>query len=254
MNLLISLRSEMLKTRRTATFYLTLVSSAIIPFIFLMDALVDGVSDDNRKDPFNAIFAEGSMMLGVLVFPMFIVLMCTMLAQIEYRNNAWKQVFASPQPMQNIFIARFLNVQLLILLFLVLYNVFILITSVVIHFSDPALNMLNQPLNISKVVSKTVNMYVAILALSAIQFWVGLRFKNFIVPIAIGFALWVTGSLMAFEFKSTYAHYFPYSFLPITLLPAKAKLIPTVQLNSVLYMAAVLVLGFLDFSRRKKMN
>ena len=254
MNLLISLRSEMLKTRRTATFYLTLIASAVIPFIFLMDALVDGVSDDNRKDPFNSIFKEGFMMLGVLVYPMFIVLMCTMLAQIEYRNNAWKQVFASPQPIKNIFIARFLNVQLLILLFLVLYNIFILITSVVIHFSDPALNMLNQPLNVSKVISSTVNMYVAVLALSAIQFWVGLRFKNFIVPIAIGFGLWLTGTLMAFEFKSAYAHYFPYSFLPITLLPAKAKLIPTVQFNSVIYMVGVLVLGFLDFSRRKKMN
>ena len=58
MNLLISLRSEMLKTRRTATFYLTLISSALIPVIFLMDVLVDGVSVDNRKDPFNSIFAE----------------------------------------------------------------------------------------------------------------------------------------------------------------------------------------------------
>lgn len=252
MNLLISLRSEMLKTKRTATFYFTIIAAALVPLVFLLDATFGEIQSENRKDALNGVYAAGSQALGMLIFPMFIVLLCTMLAQIEYRNNAWKQVFASPQPLSNIFLARFLNVHLLILLFLVLYNVLLLITVVAVHYIDPALNLLNQPLDVNKVITKNVNMYIAVLALSALQFWIGLRFRNFIIPVAIGFALWVAGSILVFEMKSKMAPYYPYSFLPITIFPGDGKLLPTVQWSSVGYTVLFLALGFIDFRQKRK--
>jgi hypothetical protein len=69
MSLLISLRSELLKTRRTASFYLTLISAAAGPVIFLFNVLLD---DDELngigKDPLNALFKMLSEMNGVSAF------------------------------------------------------------------------------------------------------------------------------------------------------------------------------------------
>src|SRR5688572_26505521 len=117
MNLLISLRSEILKTKRTSAFYFTLIGAAVIPFIFLLNALTHGLPDENEsvKDPLNAIFKLSSQMVGLGIFPLFIVLICTLLPQLEHRNNTWKQVLTSPQTKINVFMAKFLNIHLLML-------------------------------------------------------------------------------------------------------------------------------------------
>lgn len=252
MNLLISFRSEILKTKRTAIFYLTFIAAGFIPFIFLLNVSLDGVTEENGKEGFNSLFKLGSEMLGFAIFPLFVVLVCTMLPQIEYRNNAWKQVYASPQPVLNVFIARFLHVHLMILMFIVLFNLFMFMVAIAIHFMIPSVNFLGVPVKWIEWLSKNAIMYVAGLSISAIQFWFGLRFRNFIIPIAVGFALWLTGTVMVMEFGSRYAYFFPYSYLPYSLFPKYKHLMPTVMWNSLGYMALFLAIGFIDFRRGKK--
>ena len=130
-------------------------------------------------------------MNGVALFPLFIILICTLLPQIEYRNNTWKQIFASPQTKANVFLAKFINVHLLMLVFLVATHLFMFLTIVAINFIKPDLNLFKHPLNESIVLVNAANAYISMLAVCAIQFWIGLRFRNFIVPIGIGFALWL---------------------------------------------------------------
>ena len=61
MNLLISLRSELLKTTRTASFYLTLFGAAVGPVIYLFNVLIDeNEIDASEKDPLNALFKMDS--------------------------------------------------------------------------------------------------------------------------------------------------------------------------------------------------
>jgi hypothetical protein len=193
MNLLISLRSELLKTKRTASFYLTLVGAAAVPFIFLLNVLTECLGE-TRKDSLNRIFKLSAEMNGLVFFPMFVILICTLLPQIAFRNNTWKQVITSPQKKANVFLAKFLNIHLLLLLFLVANLVFMVLTIVAVHFIDPTLSLLKQPLNKRTVLLNTANAYTTALAVCANQFWIGLRFKNFIVPIATGIALWLTGT------------------------------------------------------------
>src|SRR5688572_9330653 len=116
MKLLTSLHSEMLKTKRTASFYFTLLVAVPVPLIFLINVLTGGVDlEATRMDPLNAMFELGAERNGILFFPIFVILVCTLLPQIEYRNNTWKQVLASPQTKSNVFLAKFFNINLLIL-------------------------------------------------------------------------------------------------------------------------------------------
>jgi hypothetical protein len=95
------------------------------------------------------------------------------------------------------------------------------------------------------------NSYISVLALCAIQFWLGLRFKNFIVPVAIGLACWFTGSMMAMESKSSFAVYFPHSFHVFASFDNMKSQLVQVQWTSLTYAVVVLFIGFLDFKRRR---
>jgi len=250
MNLLISLRSELLKTRK-ASFYLTLIGAAVGPVMYLLNILLDeSESDSLKKDPLNALFKILSDMNGTALFPLFVILICTLLPQIEYRNNTWKQVFASPQTKVNVFLAKFMNVHLLMLVFLIATHVFMLLAVVGINFIKPALNLFEHPLNGITVLVNAANAYILSLAVCAIQFWMGLRFRNFIVPIGIGFALWLAGTIMTVQYKSNLVFYFPYSF---NAFPVSTKLksqLTQIAWTSLGYALLFLIVGFFDFRRR----
>jgi hypothetical protein len=186
MNLAISLRSEILKTKRTASLYFTLIGAAVVPVIFLMNVLLDedGI-DATRKNPLNALFKLLSEMNGLAFFPWFIILICTLLPQIEYRNNTWKQVFTSPQTKADVFMAKFVNIHLLMLLFMVSTHLFMFIAIVFASSIKPALGFFNHPLDGRTVFLNAANAYVTMLAVCAIQFWIGLRFKILLFPLPL---------------------------------------------------------------------
>jgi hypothetical protein len=166
---------------------------------------------------------------------------------MEYKNNTWKQVLASPQAKLNVFAAKFINIHLLIALFLVANNIFMLIAAVAMHFLAPAFNILNQPLNVQNILTNNINIYVTLLAIGSIQFWIGMRFKNFIFPVAVGFALWFMGAIMELEYHWSMGKYFPYSFHIFSIFDNRKPQLPAIQVTSIIYATIFLVLGFVDF-------
>jgi hypothetical protein len=252
MNLLVSLRSERLKIRRSTSFYLAFGAAAFTPFINTLDLISDGVGPEHRKVIFNEMFTERFGTTGAIAFPIFIILICTLLPQIEYKNNTWKQVLTSPQTKGNVFLAKFINVQLLIFLFIAANQLLLLVSAVIVHFAEPSLNLLNQPLNGSQIAATLVNSYVALLAITAIQFWLGLRFRNFIVSIGIGMGLWFMGTILVTQMKPGVIQYFPYCFHMYVSFPQFQLHDLTVILwSSVGYTALFLLIGYLNFSKRR---
>ena len=250
MSIVIALRAEVLKTRKTAAFYCTLISAALIPTIYALNIFTHGLPDEDEsvKDPLNSIFMGSSIMNTVAIFPLFVVVLCTLLAQIEYRNQAWKQVLSAPHTKANVFLSKFLTVQLMMLLFIVATHVFIWVVAVIAHYKLPELDVLHRAFDGKKIYQGLLNMYITTLALCTIQFWLALRFRNFIIGIAVGLALWLVGTLLALEMNSPMANYFPYSF------PAMGVKSNTTDFNgsSLIYSGVILVIGFLEFRRSEK--
>ncbi len=252
MSLLVSLRSEIVKNKRTSAFYFTLAAAAFGPFMSMLDLAFDGVDKDHRTDILNELFTTKYMMTGAVVFPIFIILACALLPQTEYRNNAWKQVLASPQPWLHVFLAKFVNIQGLILLFFATNQLLMLANAVFLHFADPSLQIFTQPLDVSAMLTILGNSYLSLLAMCALQFWLGLRFRNVIIPIGIGIACWFFGCILVLQMKSTLGAYFPYSLQMYTSFPEfKPKDISPILFTSFAYMILFLVAGFLDFRKRR---
>jgi hypothetical protein len=221
--------------------------------MLLFSILSNGLPQEGNasKDPINFFFRLSAEINSICIFPMFVVLICTLLPQIEYKNTAWKQVLTSPQTKLNVFISKFLNIHLLMLLFMVAGHLFIWVVVIAAHFILPQSNILQHSFDPYRVLADNAHTYVSVLAICAIQFWIGLRSKNFIVPIAIGIACWLAGTIMVLEYGSAASPYFPYSFHGIRLSPLFRPRLSQVEWTSFGYSVLFLVLGFLDFKRRR---
>lgn len=251
MSLYTSLRSELLKTKRTAPLYFTFAAAAFGPFMSMLDLVLDGVAEEHTKDIFNEMFTTKFMMPSIVVLPLFIILLCTLLPHMEYKNNTWKQVLISPQTKVNIFLAKYINIQLLIGVFLITDLLLTTISAVVLHITEPGLNVLNQPLDGYAIMMSRLSAYAALSGICAIQFWLGLVFRNFIIPIAIGIALWFIGSILVLELQSDFVAYFPYSFHAYGKLPKYDPLFNEAGLTSIVYAVIFLTAGFLGFRKRR---
>ena len=255
MNLLISLNSERLKTRRSAALYMTIAAASFTPVVNMLDFFFDGVGEEHRRVIFNEMFTSRFGVTGALSFPIFIILVCTLLAQIEYKNNTWKQVLTSPQTKWNVFLAKFINLQLLIFLFIIANQLLVFVSAVVLHFREPSLNVLNQPLNGPQIAKTLGNSYLALLALTAVQFWLGLQFRNFIVSTGIGIGLWFTGSILVMQIEPDLLQFFPYSFHMFVSFPQfQLQDFTTLHWSSAGYTALFLLLGFLSFRKRRMIS
>ena len=125
-----------------------------------------------------------------------------------------------------------------------------LLVIVVTHFSNPALNLLQQPFDVSMLLVRTGNSYIMMLAVCTLQFWLGLRFRNFIVPIAVGLVLWITGMILMFE-ESNLVQFFPYSFQTFPLISKLQPKITQVAWTSVGYGTLFPAAWFPGFPKEK---
>ncbi|HEY9361687.1 MAG TPA: ABC transporter permease [Chitinophagaceae bacterium] len=254
MNLLISTRSELLKTKRSAAFWLSIFGALFIPVIFfLMYYFKPAVFIlQLQPDPWLAHFLRGWQSLSAFLLPMFIILVCSLIPQIEYKNNAWKQVFASPQSLANIFFSKFITIHLMILFCFLLFNIFMVLSAMAVNLVNEDYPFFNHKINWQALLRLNFKTYISILGISAIQYWLSIRFKNFIVPIGIGLALLITAMIiMRWEHIATV----PYAHPLLTFFSAHKKhgpLLENHELNSIGYFLVFTFLAFFDMKYRKE--
>ncbi|RFS16790.1 ABC transporter permease [Emticicia sp. C21] len=252
MNLAITFRSELLKTKRTSAFYLTVFGASFITLMELLEMLT--TSDSVARlypDPWQIYFRISLQMMIGMILPLYMILICTLLAQIEFRNNTWKQVFGSPQSEVAVFISKFLNLQFLIFSFILLNVIFLFLGAFLLNSIDPKLDLFHKYLDWQHLLTLLSKTFVCSLAISSIQFWMSLRFRNFILPLAIGFVLWFAGIMMTFEYKTISKEWYPYSYLMMIAFPGFEDKHSTLILNALILTFGFLIGGFWDFKRRK---
>jgi len=97
--------------------------------------------------------------------------------------------------------------------------------------------------------------FISLLAIISIQYWLSLRFRNFIVPIGIGLGLLVSALiLMPWEHINKVPYAFPLLSFAGSGGPeaAKSGLLASHEIYSILYFLVFTLLGFADMRFRKE--
>ena len=258
MSLAITLRSELKKTKRSPIWILTFVAALLAPALLLLaiKETHDGgqPSDDIGKMAMGAwdfYYYQGIGILSFVFLPMFIILVSTLLPQIEYRNHTWKQVLASPQSYGALYLSKFLVFQLVIIVFIVASLAFLGLSGLVSAALNPKFNFFAHPLDWGKMLLSVSKAYGAILGLSAIQFWMGIRFKSFLVPMGAGVLCFILGMINMLGYPVIDAAKFPITYSGFVFIKQNADKVPGVLWLSAAYMIGALLIGFFDFRYKK---
>jgi hypothetical protein len=257
MSYAISLRTELIKTKRSAAFWICLLGSGFIPLIFMLTYIfnTENMVAKMKEQPWEKHFIQGWQAFSLFLLPLFVIIVCSMIVQIEYKNNTWKQVFSSPQSIGNIFFSKFSTILLMVLFLFVMFNVFMVGAAIIANLIHKEYSFLSKSMDINVLIKMNFKTFISLLGIVAIQYWLSLRIKNFIVPIAIGLALLITAIII-----QPWEHIYkvPYAFPFITFMSIdqgalkEGNLLLNHELNSIGYFATFTLLAFLDMRYRKE--
>jgi len=212
---------EWRKTRRSAALWLVVAGALFTPAIVTVARLIAPA-----KLP--ALYATGDFWsshwksswesMAIFLLPMAAILATSLVVQIEYRNNAWKQVRTLPLGQATLFFAKLAVVLVLIALFLVLFDAAIWLSALVPWLMIDGVPWPGSALPLATFIEETALYFIDALPIVAATYLLGLQSRNFLVPIGVGFLLWVA-ALAALS--SPFGVWVPYAYTLLNYLQLK---------------------------------
>ena len=195
--------SEWLKRKRSMASWLVIAGSFFTPAIVVVARLV-------RHDQLPRIYAAAGFWnelwqsswesMAIFFLPIGAILAASLIAQIEFKNNAWKQVHALPLSRATIYFTKLSIVLVMMLQFFLLFNVAIYLSAVVPYLLASGVPYPPAPLPWVRFLREDALYFIDCLPIVAAQYLISLRYRNFLVSIGAGFLIWV-GALGALPWK-----------------------------------------------------
>ncbi|MFT3825045.1 MAG: ABC transporter permease [Chitinophagaceae bacterium] len=251
---IINTKAELLKCRKTAAYWMTLGCGVFIPLIMFISYISrpDIFVKELASDPWDIHFQRSWQSAAAFLMPMYVVLVTSLVVQVEYRNNTWKQVYASPRSYADIYFSKFVIVHLMILASFIAFDLCLILGGYMANVIRSDYNFFSTPIPWDSFLSRTSRLYISILGVTSIQYWLSLRFRNYIAPVGIGLALLITGLIIMSWEKVVY---YPYAYTALTYfknLNSKVAAGHKHEWYSLIWFAVVLIAGFWDTVKRRE--
>ena len=249
-------QGEWIKQRRSLASWMIVAGSLFTPAVVTVARLLNpgALGKTYASDAFWTSHWKSSWeSMAIFFLPMGAILAASLVAQIEFRNNAWKQVHALPLGIATIFFSKLAVVLVLMVEFFALFNAGIYLSGVV-----PGLllgvNVASAPLPYARFLRADLLYFVDCLPIVGAQYMISLRAANFLVPVGAGFLAWVA-ALAALPWKLGYV--VPYSYTILHYLSGDARgkaAVPPVNIHwlALAYFVAFTLLGFVLFATRQQ--
>lgn len=252
-----SFQSEWLKRKRTLASWLVVVGAFFTPLIILTARMKNHAVLPKlyaEEDFWIGLWNQSWESMEVFLLPIGIILATGLIAQIEYKNNTWKQLHVTPQSFTTIFAAKFLVILLMLVQVFILFNIGVYLSAAVPAAIFGSVDLPAAPIPLAEFWNGNVNFFVDCLPILALQYLLSLHFRNFLVPVGVGFAIWFLGvGLLSWE----YSYLFPYNHGAIRYMIAtghiKREIPIAVEYLALAYFAAFMVVGwFLYVTKSEK--
>ncbi len=249
-------QGEWLKKKRSLASWLVVVGSFFTPAIVIVARLVnhDGLSQIYSADDFWTQHWKNLWeSVAIFFLPMGAILATSLITQLEFKNNAWKQVHALPISLATIYFSKLAVVILMMAEFFVLFNIAIYLSAIVPYALVSGVPYPTTPIPYWEFLNEDLLYFVDCLPIVAAQYMISLRFKNFLVPIGVGFLAWV-GALASLPWK--FGFVIPYSYCILNYLKDDTRgkaAIPIVDIHvmAIGYFFLFTAIGFCLFVTKK---
>lgn len=258
MNFIRSFQSEWLKKKRSLATWLVIAGAFFTPSIILLSRIKnhEKLSELYVSDDFwQKLWTQTWESMAVFLLPFGIILATALIVQIEYKNNAWKQLHTTPQRFATIFFAKFLVIVIMLVEVFALFNAAMYLSAIIPAMLFSNLSYPTAPIPYAYFLNENFNFFLDCLPILALQYLLSLQFKNFLVPVGTGLIIWFSGiGLLAWD----YSYVLPYIHGTIDYLIGSAQyknrnLPPiNIQLLAVIYFFVITVASYILYAVKKE--
>lgn len=249
-------KSEWLKTRHSAASLLVITGGMFIPLVFLIIHVFkpQGLSTLAFGEKYwDAILVQAWESTGPLLLPFGVILATSLIAQLEFKNNSWKQLCVTPQSMTSIFGMKLLVILVMLFQFFLIFNIGLVVEPYLAVWLNSDLPYPPTSIPWMKYLKTSLYFYISSMPVVALQYWISLRFGNFLISIGSGLGMVI---LSLFLIRWEFGYFIPYThnFYQFFKLSGHSILSKGLELNLISLLFFIVVAGFslLDFSYRKQ--
>jgi lantibiotic transport system permease protein len=198
-----SFQSEWLKKKRSLASWIVIIGGFFTPVIIIIarlvqhNKLVSIYTDDNF---WKSLWKNSWESMAIFLLPLGVVLSTSLITQIEYKNNTWKQLHTLPLKLTTIFFAKLSVILLMMLQFFLFFNIGIYLSALIPYLLVSGVPYPKTPIPFNFFLKENVLYFIDCLPIIALQYLLSLKFKNFLVSVGVGFVLWV-GALASLSWK-----------------------------------------------------
>jgi lantibiotic transport system permease protein len=181
-------RMEVFKLRRT----LALWASILLPLLVIVMSTSLSLARGARTRFLEDQFTPWDGMLGVVLslwclvgLPVFVSLTAALLAGLEHRENGWKHLFALPIERWTIYAAKLLTGGMLLCVSSVVLTVGTVGEGLLVLALRPDLG-LTLPVPLGTILLRSSSFTIAAILMLALVTWVAIRWRSFVVALALG--------------------------------------------------------------------
>lgn len=215
--------SEWLKRKRSFASSLVIAGSLFTPAIVAVVRLIHykGLPAIYAADAFwPNMWRACWESMAIFFLPLGAILATSLITQIEFKSNAWKQVHTLPVSTAVIFLSKLAVILVMLIQFLVLFNAGIYLSAMLPALIVPGVPRPKGSFFALPLLRENALYFLDCLPIIAAQYLMALRSSNALVPIGIGFMAWV-GALAGVS--SRFAIWWPYGYTIVHYLRDKPK-------------------------------
>lgn len=252
-----SFQSEWLKKKRSLASWLVIVGAFFTPSIILLSRIKNAGKISAlyvSNDFWQKLWDQAWESMAAFLLPIGIILSVSLITQIEYKNNTWKQLHATPQRLLTIFSAKFLVIVIMLAEVFVLFNLGIYLSAVIPSMLFSSIPYPTAPIPYQNFLNANINLFLDCLPILALQYLISLQFRNFLVPVGVGFVIWFLGvGILSWE----YSYLLPYVHSTLDFLISSnqfggRKIPVNIQLLAVIYFALFTTASYVLYVTKKE--
>lgn len=218
--------AEWMKKRRSFAAWLVFIGGFFIPFITVIIFMIypkQLLAVHATVHFWQTIFQKSWQLMAIMLLPMGIVLAVSLITQIEFKNNGWKQLHTTPLTFTCIFFCKLAILLVMLLQLFIFFNIGIFLSAIIPAFFNSDIPFPEYAVDAGYFFRENATYFIMCLPMVALLYMISLQFKNFLIPVGAGLALVVAG-MIAISWK--YAYVIPSSYLALRFLQTKSNVLP----------------------------
>ncbi|SDK59328.1 hypothetical protein SAMN05421823_10316 [Catalinimonas alkaloidigena] len=249
-----SLRAEILKGKNSFAFWLAAVGTTCVLVVLWMLQLFGHAVVPTSESPWRAWIDAFYAGTDFILLPLFVIIIASLVAYQEHAGAMWKHLYALGVSRWDLYVSKLVYIALLFAAAHLYFIMGMLVAGLLTGLVRPESGLLHAWPDFGQVFALGFKTVVSMLGLLAIQYWISIRFRSFVVALGAGVIGFVAATLLAKS--SALVLYFPYAYPLLYTRVYRGEFsalqwgpVSTVELLSLLYFAVFTVLGYWDVRR-----